>query len=43
VAERTIGAIEVLNKRQGTFNDDDLVVLRAIAHQVAGVLSKAGL
>lgn len=39
----TIGAIEVLNKKQGTFNDDDLVVLRAIARLIAGVVSKTGL
>lgn len=37
--EGTVGAIEVLNKKEGTFNDDDLVVLRAIAGQVARVIS----
>jgi GAF domain-containing protein len=39
VGERAIGAIEVLNKTQGTFNDDDLVLLRAIARLMADVLS----
>jgi len=34
----TLGAIEVLNKKDGTFNDDDLVVLRAIARLVAKYL-----
>jgi sigma-B regulation protein RsbU (phosphoserine phosphatase) len=41
--ERTIGAIEVLNKKHGTFNDDDVVLLRAIARVVAEVLSESGL
>jgi sigma-B regulation protein RsbU (phosphoserine phosphatase) len=36
---KTIGAIEVLNKRVGTFDDDDLVVLRAIARLVADAIS----
>jgi GAF domain-containing protein len=36
----TLGAIEVLNKKIGTFNDDDLVVLRAIARLLAGVIPK---
>jgi sigma-B regulation protein RsbU (phosphoserine phosphatase) len=39
---RTIGAIEVFNKREGTFNDDDLVLLRAISGLVAEVVSAAG-
>lgn len=39
---RTIGAIEVLNKNEGTFNDDDLVLLRAITHLVASVILKVG-
>ena len=39
---RTIGALEVLNKRQGTFNDDDLVLLRAICCLVADVVSTTG-
>jgi len=38
--ERVIGAIEILNKREGTFNDDDLILLRAIARQMAEVLSR---
>ena len=42
VDETAIGAIEVLNKVEGTFNDDDLVVLRAIARQVAVVIPSAG-
>jgi GAF domain-containing protein len=36
-----IGAVEVLNKSEGTFNDDDLVVLRAVAKLFAGVISAA--
>jgi GAF domain-containing protein len=39
---RTIGAIEVLNKKTGTFNDDDLVLLRAIARLVAGFIPAVG-
>jgi signal transduction protein with GAF and PtsI domain len=38
---RTIGAIEVLNKKEGTFNDDDLELLRAIAQLMAEVISTA--
>jgi GAF domain-containing protein len=38
----TLGAIEVLNKKDGTFNDDDLVVLRAIARLVARYLFTSG-
>jgi GAF domain-containing protein len=38
----TLGAIEVLNKKDGTFNDDDLVVLRAIARLVAKYLVSTG-
>ena len=38
---RAIGAIEVLNKKQGTFNDDDLVVLRAIARLLSRVIPAA--
>jgi GAF domain-containing protein len=37
---RIIGAIEVLNKIEGTFNDDDLIVLRAIARLVASVIPR---
>jgi sigma-B regulation protein RsbU (phosphoserine phosphatase) len=37
---KTIGAIEILNKRMGTFNDDDLVVLRAICRIVADVIPR---
>jgi GAF domain-containing protein len=37
-----IGAIEVLNKKDGTFNDDDLVLLRAIARSVAKVIPQIG-
>jgi GAF domain-containing protein len=36
--EQAVGAIEVLNKQQGTFDDDDLVLLRAIARLAAEVL-----
>jgi GAF domain-containing protein len=39
---QAIGAIEVLNKREGTFNDDDLVLLRAITRLVANVIRAAG-
>jgi len=37
-----IGAIEVLNKIEGTFNDDDLILLRAIARLVASVIPRLG-
>ena len=33
-----IGAVEVLNKVQGTFNDDDLILLRAVARLLARVV-----
>jgi GAF domain-containing protein len=36
--DATLGAVEVMNKRVGTFNDDDLVVLRAVAGLLAGVI-----
>lgn len=36
-----IGAVEVLNKTEGTFNDDDLVILRAVANLFARVISTA--
>jgi signal transduction protein with GAF and PtsI domain len=36
--ERAVGAIEVLNKIEGTFNDDDLILLRAIARLMAEVI-----
>lgn len=36
-----IGAVEVLNKTEGTFNDDDLVILRAVAKLFARVISTA--
>jgi GAF domain-containing protein len=39
---RTIGAIEVMNKLEGTFNDDDLILLRAIARLVAEALPTTG-
>lgn len=35
---RTLGAIEVLNKEHGTFNDDDLVLLRSITRKVSDLL-----
>jgi GAF domain-containing protein len=38
---KSIGAIEVLNKTVGTFNDDDLVVVRAIARIMARAISAA--
>lgn len=38
---RVIGALEVLNKIEGTFNDDDLILLRAIARLVAQVITTA--
>jgi GAF domain-containing protein len=38
-AGQAIGAVEMLNKRQGTFNDDDRILLRAIARQVAQVIT----
>lgn len=40
--EKTVGAIEIMNKTRGTFNDDDIVVLRAIARLAAGVLTTTG-
>ena len=36
---QTIGALEVLNKAEGTFNDDDQIVLRAVARLMAQVLA----
>lgn len=33
--DKTIGVIEVLNKEQGTFVDDDLLILRSLAAQAA--------
>ena len=36
-----IGAVEVLNKSEGTFNDDDLVVLRAVAKLFVRLISPA--
>ena len=42
VGARTIGAIEVLNKIDGTFNDDDLVLLRAIARLLAEIIPARG-
>ena len=36
-----IGAVEVLNKKEGTFNDDDLELLRAIAQLLARAISTA--
>lgn len=35
---KAIGAIEVVNKKTGTFNDDDLVLLRAVTRLVAKVI-----
>jgi GAF domain-containing protein len=40
--ERVLGAVEVLNKREGTFNDDDLVLLRAVTRLMAEVIPKTG-
>jgi GAF domain-containing protein len=34
VSGRAVGAVEVMNKIEGTFNDDDLILLRAIARLV---------
>jgi Nif-specific regulatory protein len=42
VGARTVGAIEVLNKIDGTFNDDDLVLLRAIALLMAETIPETG-
>jgi sigma-B regulation protein RsbU (phosphoserine phosphatase) len=39
---RTIGAIEVLNKKEGTFNDDDLTFLRVVTRLVAEVIPTTG-
>jgi GAF domain-containing protein len=39
VGGQTIGALEVLNKDEGTFNDDDQIVLRAVARLMAQVLA----
>jgi sigma-B regulation protein RsbU (phosphoserine phosphatase) len=38
-----VGAIEVLNKTEGTFNDDDLVLLRAVCRLVAEAILGTGL
>lgn len=38
----SIGAIEVLNKTVGTFDDDDLVVLRTISRRVAKIIPVIG-
>jgi GAF domain-containing protein len=35
---KVIGAIEVLNKQTGTFNDEDLMVLRALSHRLAPII-----
>jgi len=40
-SEKAIGAVEMLNKREGTFNDDDLVLLRAVADQLVQVFAVA--
>jgi sigma-B regulation protein RsbU (phosphoserine phosphatase) len=37
-----LGAIEVLNKTEGTFNDDDLVLLRAVCRLVAEAILGTG-
>jgi GAF domain-containing protein len=38
VSGRSVGAIEVMNKIEGTFNDDDLILLRAIARLVVDAI-----
>jgi GAF domain-containing protein len=42
VAGRSVGAIEVMNKIEGTFNDDDLILLRAIARLVVDAIPLNG-
>ena len=39
----TIGALEVMNKKQGTFNHDDLVLLQALAAPAATAIENAQL
>ena len=41
--ERIIGGLEVLNKLQGTFSEDDAQMLRILANQAATILEIAGL
>lgn len=38
--EQVIGAMEVLNKRTGTFDDEDLMLLRALSHRLAPVIQR---
>lgn len=40
---RTIGAIEVMNKKSGTFNKDDLALLQALAAPAAAAIENAQL
>lgn len=40
---RLIGVLEAMNKRDGTFDSDDLELLGALAHQVAVAIENAGL
>ncbi len=40
---RTIGAVEVMNKRNGTFNNDDLQLLQALASPAATAIENAQL
>jgi sigma-B regulation protein RsbU (phosphoserine phosphatase) len=39
IGDQTIGALEVLNKMEGTFNDDDQILLQAVARLMAQVLA----
>jgi diguanylate cyclase (GGDEF)-like protein len=41
--ERILGSIEVINKKSGSFNSDDLSILTALANQVAIALENARL
>jgi GAF domain-containing protein len=38
VSRRAVGAVEAVNKIDGTFNDDDLILLRAIARLIVDAI-----
>ncbi len=42
VSGRAVGAVEVMNKIGNTFNDDDLILLRAIARLVVDAIPISG-
>jgi signal transduction histidine kinase len=41
--EKTLGALEAINKRQGSFTEDDVVTLRTLAAQAAVAITNARL